>query len=180
MLADSFGFNRALKEDPIWPRLIGNFFIVVLPIHKCLLRFVAQQLRHGNGARLRIFCDLFINKVVVKLNVGGVDFGVGVVNLCKARPINGGQAHGTRLATCVNNGAGQIEIIDVRAGGANGHHFRMRGGIVAGSDAVETFANNLGIFHNYGAKWTAVALRNIFSRQGDRAAHELLVLMLVC
>ena len=36
-----------------------------------MLRLIAQQLRHGNGARLRIFCDLFINKVVVKLNVGG-------------------------------------------------------------------------------------------------------------
>jgi len=83
--------------------LIANSFRIICPIHKRLLRLVAQQLCHGNGARLGRLCDFLINEVIVKLDVGGVGFGVGVVNVPKAGPVNGGQAHGAGFATCVNN-----------------------------------------------------------------------------
>ena len=63
---------------------------------------VAQHLQYGQLAQVHRTVQLFVNKLVVKANCGGIRFGVGVVNMVYVCPVNGRKAHGAGFAAGVN------------------------------------------------------------------------------
>jgi len=77
--------------------------------------------------------------------------------------------HGSQLL--VDLGAGEIEGVQVRAGGADGHHLGVRGGIVGSGDAIEALSHHATILHDDRAEGAAVAL-HVLARKLDGAAHE--------
>jgi len=154
--------------------LVLNASHIISPIHKNLQRLVAQKLPHRDRAVTKVLGDFLIDKLIVKLNVGGVVLGVGVVNFLQARPIDCGKTHGTWLATCVDNGADKFEIFLVGTRHANSLHLGMRGGIVGGGDLIPALADHQAILHNHCAKWTAIA-PHILAGKVNGLAHKCLM-----
>src|SRR5262249_36104315 len=86
--------------------------------------------------------------------------------------INRAKAHGAGFARRVQFAVFQLERAEFRASHADGKHFRMRGGVLRRRDLIHSFAQNLSIFNDYGAKGTAAPRLHAFHPQLDRPCHE--------
>src|SRR5580698_3704075 len=64
-------------------------------------RFVAEQLRRRQFAFGRVFAEFRVEEGVVEPGPGGVGGAATEINSVEARPVRGGEAHGTWLAACV-------------------------------------------------------------------------------
>src|SRR6266478_3701823 len=89
-----------------------------------------------------------------------------------ARPVNRAEAHGARLARGIEIAAAELKISENAAGFADGHHFRMRRGIVRTGDAVRAFSDDAVFFHDHGSEGPAASRADIFQRHRDGAPHE--------
>ena len=113
------------------------------------------SLRSPRGRR-----QLLVDELVPELDAGGVVAGDGEVDLADARPVDGPQAHGARLATGIDFAAGQIVGLQFPAGMPDGHDFGMGGGIVGLDDLVPAFADDGAILDYHSAERPAVAQRH--------------------
>src|SRR5690554_2665587 len=75
-----------------------------------------------------------------------------IVNRFDARPVNGSQTHGARLATGIDNTPGQLMTLTQTAGFPYSHYLRMGGGIAVRRNPVARFGNNLAVLHYHGCK----------------------------
>jgi hypothetical protein len=85
-----------------------------------------------------------VEKRVIESGSRGIGVAGSVVDDVEAGPVAGGQAHGTGLAAGVEFAALKREGTQGLASGANGVHFAVRCGVVAGRDGVDAFANDAG------------------------------------
>jgi hypothetical protein len=116
-----------------------------------------------------------IDQRVVKADLRGIGIGVGEINAGEPGPVDGSQAHGTRLAGSVDLAAFKIEDAKFLAGIANGADFGMRGGIVGGSNLIRAFGNNRAVFHNDRAEGATASRVDVIDRELNGAGHERIV-----
>ena len=133
-------------------------------------------MRHGDSARGGRLGKLAVDEVIVKVDGCGIHLGVCKVDLFEARPVDGCQAHGARLAAGVDHGAGEIKVSDVRAGRTNRAHLCMRSWVIASGHLVGALADHHAVLHNHGAERSTRARGNIGVREFNRPFHVLLVL----
>ena len=102
----------------------------------------------------------------------GVSFGVSKVNSIDPGPVNGAEAHGAWLATCVNFAAGKAVGVDFGTGRPNGNHFGVGGWVVGAGHLVLAFADDAPVLNDHSAKRAAAAGGDIRLGEGDCAPHK--------
>ena len=121
------------------------------------------------------FVNLLIDEIVVKVNVGGINLGVGIVNAFHTGPVECAQAHGARLTTAIHNAAVELKVAGDGACTPNGVNFGMGCRVIVKRHGVATGRDNLSVFHNHSSEWASSAI-NVLA--GNLAGHldELAVL----
>src|ERR1700733_594148 len=151
------------------------FIRLFLPGMEGAQRLFAQQRNHRNSARRSWQLKLGVNICVIKADRCGVRGEIRVKHAIRARPVNCAEAHRARLTSCVDIAAGQFEILERLAGGADCYDFSMRRRIICRSDAVGAFSDDFSILRYDCAKGPAAIGAHILEREFDRAAHAPLV-----
>lgn len=133
---------------------------------------VAQKLGGGNGALGSVLAEFLIEDGVIEAGARGVRGAATKVNRVNARPVDGRKTHRAGLATGVELAAVKREGAEGLAGGANGVHFGVRGGIDGSGNGVHALADYLAVPHDDGSEGTAAAADDVFRGQRDSVAQE--------
>ena len=137
--------------------------------------FVAEQRDGRHGARFLMLLQLLVNEIIGEVDGGGILFRVAIVDALDMRPIDGTEAHRTRLARGVDDTIREVESAEFAASLTDGVHLGMGGGVVVASDAVGTASDDFSIFHNDGPEGTTPVF-HAFVGQSDGLAHESFIL----
>src|SRR5271170_7531865 len=89
-----------------------------------------------------------------------------------ARPINRPEAHGAGLAGRVKLAIAKLEEPKFLARLANGHDFRVGGGIVGRGDAVRALGDDFAVLHDDRTERPTIPRAHVFNRELNRARHE--------
>lgn len=135
------------------------------------LRFLAHDVGGGDGALLDGQVELVVDDPVVKAGAGGVFSRGGVVNLFRARPVDGRHAHRARFATGIDLATAEDEAVQRLAGGADGHDLAVCGGVIVGGDPVDATGDDLAVFHDDRAEGPAPPGLYVLFREGDGFGH---------
>ena len=119
--------------------------------------------------------QLAVEKGIVEGDAGRVGAGVAEPDAVDASPVNRGQTHRAGLAAGVDFTSLQTKNAERLAGGADGAHFGVGGGIVVARDAVDAFTDHDAVLRDDRSEGSALAAADVFSRQSDGFAHELRV-----
>src|SRR5215470_20351699 len=93
----------------------------------------------GNG-------ELAVDESVVETGGCGIGSRRGIENLRRTRPIDGPEAHGTRLTGGEKFAMIQLKKLQTLASLANSHNFGVGGGIARGCDAVGPCRDQSAVF----------------------------------
>ena len=119
---------------------------------------MAQQAYRRNVARVGRLVNLVVDKLVVEVDVLGIDSRVAVVNLVYSAPINRAQTHRARLARGVDNTSVQFESAQLLARVSDCRDLGVcRWGAVC-RHAVNACGNKFAVLNDYRAKRTAAVL----------------------
>src|ERR1700722_5456499 len=151
--------------------LIANLIRFLLPGAKGGQSLLAHHLDHGDFAVAVIELDLAVDESVVEATFRGVGGLIGEENANGASPVNSAKTHWARLATGVDFAAGQFENPQIFAGGADGHHFGMGGGVILGGYRVHAFGNDFSVMHDDSGEGPSAHTR-IFDRKLDGTSHK--------
>src|SRR5437588_5423977 len=161
-----FGFP---KREPV---LIANSVALPLPLLEGGQSFLPHQLDHWNRPLRQGNSQLLVDERIVESNGGRIGSRVSEVHSSRPRPVNCAQAHGARLAGCINFAAFELELRELAAGFSNRHHFRVRRGIAGGSHDVRTGRQDLAVFHHHRCERSALSTAYVFNGQVNRPSHE--------
>src|SRR6266849_11187394 len=92
--------------------------------------------------------QFIVDESVVEARRGGIRGSARVKDARRACPINCALAHWARLTSRVEVASGNLKIIQIAAGLANGDDFGVRGGVVGRSDTVRSFGDHAAVFHD--------------------------------
>jgi hypothetical protein len=114
--------------------------------------------------------------LVVEIHVGetkgrGIRAAEGIVDLGDARPMNGTETHGARLAGRVEDAAIEVWCAEGPAGIPNGHDFGMSGGILLSQNLIGALADHPAVPDNHAAKGASGARLSRGRGQIDRPLH---------
>jgi len=153
--------------------LVGNAVGGVAPGLEGGGGFRGQCLEHWQSSAFFWFGNFCIDGSVVKPGCRGLVAGGGVVDRFKASPEDGGQAQRAGLAAGVDLAARQAKVLAGLAGGSDGDHFGVRGGVPIGGDSVGAAGDDAIFTNNHRAEGAAAAGGHIFLGQANRFAEKL-------
>lgn len=107
-----------------------------MPFLEDLFGLVTKKWYDGFCALLERKFQLFVNKVVGKINTMGIMACVGIENLTYMSPVDGSQTHGARLAGGVYDTIRKIEGAKLAASLADAVHLGMCRRVDVGDNAV--------------------------------------------
>ena len=131
-----------------------------------------SQERHGGLASQRL-----VKYGVIEARSGGLFSGGGEVHCPRPRPQNGTQAHGTRLAACVDVAAVEDERTQRGTRGSDRLHFGVCCRIVVGHDRVGRFRDDRSVLDDDRAEGAALSSLRSANRLGDGQAKEVLLVL---
>src|SRR5579864_1101921 len=134
-------------------------------------RFPHHRLER-NPARAVRALQFFVDEGIVESGFRGIVRGGRKKNPVRPRPVDGAEAHRTGLAARVDLAAGQLKRAQSAAGFANGSHFRVRRGIVRGSDQICAGRDDASTLHYDRAEGAAPPRTHVLHRRLDRLLHE--------
>src|SRR5262245_57377290 len=124
---------RGDKETWWLAKLILYFVSLGLPSLKGSQRQAMAYLCDGH----LLLCigqeELLLDKGIIEACGRGVTGRGGEIDVCRTRPVNGAEAHGTRFTTAIDNATGEFKVTDGLAGFAYGNDFSVGCGIKGGS-----------------------------------------------
>ncbi len=121
--------------------------------------------------------QLLVDKLIIKTDTGRIGLAVEIEQFVGASPVDGTQTHGARLATTVDHTAMQLMATQLVAGGADGFHFCVGGGVMLAGNPVAALANDDSILYHQCRKGAAQALANIIFSECEDRLDQVLVIM---
>ena len=157
--------------------VMSVFYLVgfVAPVAERLLRLKPHQSDARDGTLRFRQRYLVVDELVAEIDVVGIGGGVAVVDFLYPAPVDGAEAHRTRFARRVDDAVVEFECTELAAGGTDGGHLGMGGGVVVRGDAVDTSSDHRALAHYDSAEGTAAV---IYVGNGGvyRKLHEMTVL----
>ena len=135
--------------------------------------FCAEQLGGRQLALGGVFAEFRVEKGIVEACTGCVGGGATEINGVEARPIRGGEAHGTGLATCVKRATRKRKGVQSFARGTDRVDLAVRRGIMRCGYGVRTFSHDLASAHDDGSERAPFAVEDIRCCERDGPSEEL-------
>ena len=140
----------------------------------------AEHLLGGDDALGYGLDDLVVEEGVVEACVGGIGLGSAEEDGLTARPVDGGEAHGARLAACVDGAALKLEVAEFLTGGADREDLGVGGRVVILGDAIDGGGDDLACAHDDGSEGSPTAGDDVLGRQVDGHLHVVRVALHPC